>query len=90
MLLIFCESNLILNWSGRCFIIDAPIANQEPTFTITKIYVLVVTLSTQDNAKLLQRLTSGFRRKINWNKYHPKVAVEQQNQHLEFLISPSF
>ena len=68
MLLILCESNLILNWSGTCFIIDAPIANQEPTFTITKLYVPVVTLSTQDNAKILQQLTSGFRRTINWNK----------------------
>ena len=42
---------------GRCVI------------TETKLYVLVVTLSTQDNAKLLQQLKSGFKRTINWNKY---------------------
>ena len=52
--LINCEINLILACSDRCFITDNPIANQEPTFTITdtKLYVLVVILSTQYNAKL--------------------------------------
>ena len=55
MPLINCEINLVLTWSAKCFIIDDPIAGQEPTFTITdtKLYVPVVTLSTQDNAKLL-------------------------------------
>ena len=46
-------------------------ANQEIKFAITdtKLYLPVVTLSTQDNAKLLQQLKSGFRRTINCNKY---------------------
>ena len=58
MPLINCEINLILIWSARCFIIDAPIDNQEPTFTITdtKFYVKVVTLLTRDNVKILQQL----------------------------------
>ena len=90
--LINCEINLILTWSDRCFIIENPIASQEPTFTITdtKFYVLVVTLSTQDNAKLPEQLKSGFKRTINWSKYEPKVTVEQQNRYLDFLINPSF
>ena len=89
MSLINCEINLILNWSVRCFIIDAPIAGQEPPFAITdtKLYILVVPLSTQDNAKLLEQLKSGFKKAINWNKYEPKVTVEQRNQYLNFLIS---
>ena len=72
-----CEISLILTWSNRGFIIDNPIAGQEPTFTITdtKLYVPVVTLSTQDNAKLLEQLKSGFKRTINWNKYELKVTV---------------
>ena len=51
MLLVNCENNLTLTWSGTGFITDAPIANQVPTFAITntKIYVLIVTLSTQGN-----------------------------------------
>ena len=79
MLLINCEINLILTRSNRCFEIDNPIAGQEPTFAIcdTKLYVPVVTLSTQDNAKLLQKSLSGFKRTISWNKYEPKVTVEQ-------------
>ena len=78
--LIDCEINLILAWSDRYFITDNPIANQEPTFTITdaKLYALVVILSTQYNAKLLQQLKSGFKRTINWNTYKPKVTVQQQ------------
>ena len=60
MPLINCEINLILTWLENCFIIanPVPINNQVPTFSIadTKPYVLVVTLSTQDNAKLLQQL----------------------------------
>ena len=49
--------------------------------TDTKLCAPVVTLSTQDNAKLLQQLKSGFKRTINWNKYHPKAALERQNQY---------
>ena len=58
MALINCEINLILTWSDRCFIIDNPIDDQVPTFTIidTKLYIPVVTLSTQDNTKLLEQL----------------------------------
>ena len=41
------------------------------TFAITdtKLYALVVTLSTEDNAKLLKLLASGLKQTINWNKY---------------------
>ena len=92
MPLINLEIYFILTWSARCFITDNPIANQKPTFIITdtKLYVPVVTLSNQDNAKLLEELKSGFKLTINWNKYHPKVTIEQQNRYLDFLINPSF
>ena len=92
MPLINCEINLILTWSNTCFIIDNPISGQEPAFTITdkKLYAPVVTLSTQDNAKLFEQLKSGCKRTINWNKYEPKVTVEQRNQYLDFLINPNF
>ena len=56
MPLINCEVNLILTWSSTCVIVSAIDANQDAIFTITdtKLYVPVVTLSTQENAKLLQ------------------------------------
>ena len=49
VLLINCEVNLILTWSSRCVAIATNIQNQAATFEITdtKLYVPVVTLSTQ-------------------------------------------
>ena len=58
--------------------------------TETKLYVPVVTLSTQDNAKLLQQLKSGFKRTINWNKYESNIKTFAQNRYLNYLINPSF
>ena len=71
MPLINCEVELILTWSINCVIIYTDVAEQVPTSTITEtnLYVLVVTLSTQDNAKLLPQLKSDFKRTISWNKY---------------------
>ena len=59
MPLINCEVNLILRWSSTCVITDS---NGAGTFAITdtRLYVPVVTLSTQENIKLLQQLKSGF------------------------------
>ena len=84
--------NLILTWSENCVIIYTDIANQIPTFTITErnLYVPVVTLSTQDNAKLLPQLESGFKRTINWNKYLSKPELLAQNLNLNQLVEPSF
>ena len=68
------------------------VANQSATFQITetKLYVPVVTLSTQDNAKLLPQLKSGFKRTINWNKYLAKPELLRQNPNLNHLVEPSF
>ena len=52
--------------------------------TDTKLYVPVATLSTQDNAKLLEQLKSGFKGTISWNKFQPKVSTERPNQYLDF------
>ena len=71
MPLINCEVELILTWSADCVIIYTDVDNQISTFTITEtnLYVPVVTLLTQENAKLLPQLKSGFKRTISWNKY---------------------
>ena len=55
MSLINCEVEIILTWSVGCLIIYTDIPNQNPTSTITEtnLYVSVVTLSTEDSAKLL-------------------------------------
>ena len=77
MPLINCEVNLILTWSSSCVLIATSIPNQNATFAITdtKLYVPVVTLSTQENTKFLQQLKSGFNRVINWKKYLSKPEL---------------
>ena len=92
MSVINCEVELILIWSADCVIISTNVANQNPAFTITEtnLYVPVVTLSTQDNAKLIPQLKSSFKRTINWNKYLAKLELLAQNANLNHLIKPSF
>ena len=60
MPLINCEVNLILTWSSTRVITNS---NGAGTFAITdtKLYVPVVTLSTQENTKFFQQLKSGFK-----------------------------
>ena len=91
MPLINCEVNLILTWSENCAIVSTNVANQNATFAITdaKLYVPVLTLSQQDNAKLLQELKSGFKRVINWNKYLSKPELLAQNPNLNHLVEPN-
>ena len=92
MPLINCEINFILTSSTNCVIVSTNVANQNQTFEIsdTKLYIPVVTLSTQDNSKLLQQLKSGFKRVINWNKYLSKPELLRRNPHLNKLVGPSF
>ena len=84
MPLINCEVNLILTWSESCVVVSNYVANQNATFAITdaKLYVCAITLSQQDNAKVLQQLKSGFKRVINWNKYlsKPELLAHNPNQ----------
>ena len=49
-----------------------------------------MTLSTQENTKLLQQLKSGFKRVINWNKYLSKQELLRRNANLNHLVEPSF
>ena len=68
VLLINCEVTLDLNCSENCVICKT---NRVTIFAMTsaKLYVLAVTLSTQDHAKLLQQLKRRFKRAVNCNKY---------------------
>ena len=89
MPLINCEVNLILTWSKDCVITNSE-GEAKFAITETKLYVPVVTLSTQDNAKLLQQLKSGFKRTINWNKYQSDPKTYVQNRYLNHLVNSSF
>ena len=65
---------------------------ENATFQIkdTKLYVPVVTLSKENDIKLLEQLKSGFKRTIKWNKYRSQMTIQPQNNNLNYLIDPTF
>ena len=78
MPLINCKIGLSLTLIENCVLATSvsidnnAIANAaKATLKITEAerYVLVVTLSTEDNEKLSKLLSEGFKRPVNWNKY---------------------
>ena len=76
MLLIDYETNLMITWSAN-FVIC--VEDRATTFAIadTKVYVSLVTLSSQDDTKLLwKKLKSEFKRNVNWIKYQSKVSTQ--------------
>ena len=58
--------------------------------TDTKLYVPVVTLSKENDMKLLEQLKSGFKRTIKWNKYRSQMTIQPQNNDLKCLSDPTF
>ena len=92
MPLINCEIKQNKTWSANCVINYTNVANQNPTFEIaeTKLYVSVVTLSTQENPIFLRQLKSGFKVTVNWNKYLSKPELLTQKPNLNHLMKPSF
>ena len=101
--LINCEITLVLSWYKECVLVGrafrgprAAAANRinSPTsakFEITdsKLYVPVVTLSTENDNKLLEQLKSEFRITIKWNKYMSQMSNQNKNN-LNYLIDPAF
>ena len=55
-----------------------------------KLYVPVITLSAENNNKLLEQLKSGFRITIKWNKYMSQMSSQNKNYNLNYLIDPTF
>ena len=58
--------------------------------TDTKLYVPVVTLSKENDTKLLEQLKTGFKRTIKWSKYRSQITVQPQNNNLNYLIDLTF
>ena len=70
-------------------------ATESPTdakFEITdcKLYVPVVTLSAENDNKLLEQLKSGFGRPIKWIKDMSQMSNQNKNNNLNYLIDPTF
>ena len=103
--LISCEVSLKLKWNKNCVItsfeerqVDAGppvIRDNSPTdatlaINDCKLYIPVVTLSKDDEIKLLTNLKPGFKREIIWNKYRSQMTTEAINNNLNILIDPTF
>ena len=100
--LISCEVSLELKWDKNCVITsleqrDIGGGNRDnaptgATLSITdcKLYIPAVTLSKNDEIKLLTNLKSGFKREIIWNKYRSQMTTEAINNNLNILIDPTF
>ena len=104
MPLISCEVSLELKWNKNCLItsleerqVDAgpPVVRDDAPTGATlaindcKLYIPAVTLSKDDEIKLLTNLKSGFTREIEWNKYRSQMSTEENNN-LNILIDPTF
>ena len=100
--LISCEASLELKWDKNCVKTsleqrDIGGGNRDHAqtgatlaTTCCKLYVPAVTLSKDDEIKLLTNLKSGFKRKIIWNKYRSQMTTEASNCNLNILIDPAF
>ena len=100
--LISCEVSLELKWNKNCVItsleqrdIGGGNRNNAPTgatlaINACKLYAPAVTLSKDDEIKLLTNLKSGFKREIIWNKYRSQMTTEAVNNNLNILIDPTF
>ena len=82
MLLVNYEINCIITWSEN-YVFSSATGATKLKITDTQLYVCVVTLSVQDNTKLLAQLKSSFKRTINRNKYQPRVLSKRENQYLK-------
>ena len=85
-----CKVELLLEWYATCVLI---IGNGTAiTFAITdrKLYVPVVTLKTEDNAKLSKLLNEGFKRSVYWNKYKIILKDYAANENIRERFDASF
>ena len=97
------EVSLTLTWSKNCVLTDITTTDAQgdnpaiaaPTsaaFKIkdTKLYVPVVTLSAENDNKLLEQLKTGFKRTVKWNKFRSEISNQTRNNNLNYLIYPTF
>ena len=49
-----------------------------------------VTLSKENDTKVLEQLKTGFKKTIKWNKYRSQMTAQPRNNNLNYLIDPTF
>ena len=93
--LAWSETCVITSMEERILVAGQPNRGDSPesaTFKIkdTKLCVPVVTLSAENDKKLLQQLKTGFKRTIKWNKYRPEMSYQTKINNLNYLLDPTF
>ena len=77
---------MILNWSKNCVLANMTVeTDADPAIVVpsggiiqitdTKLNVPVVTLSKENDTKLLEQLRLGFKKTIKWNKYRSQMTI---------------
>ena len=97
MPLINCKVELSLKWIENCVLATATNANKVTSkITDAKLYVPIVTLSIEDNAKLSKLLGEQFKRSIYWNKYKVidntvvEIADNNEEKYIRELLGSSY
>ena len=105
MPLINCKVELSLEWIENCVLtlasigVDANATGADSTtveITDAKLYVPIVTLSAEDNAKLSKLFSEGFERPVYWNKYKVisnkivEIAANNEEKHIRKLLDSSY
>ena len=88
-----------MTWNEKCVLTAAALgANTDTTvadsatlkITDAKLYVLIVTLSTEDTAKLSKLLSEGFKRPVYWIKYRVIDNKSVNSKHIRELLDTSY
>ena len=88
--LINCKVEFSLTWNENC-ILTSLAGNSTFTITDAKLYVPIVTLSIEDNAKLTKLLSEGFKRSVYWNKYEViPNKIYNQDDYIRELLDGSY
>ena len=87
--LINCKVELSLSWNENC-ILTSLAGNSTFTITHAKLYIPVVPLSIEDNAKLTKLLRNGFKRSVYWNKYKVIPNKIYNQNYISELLDASY
>ena len=92
LLLINCEVELDLSWTKDCVLTEHHYNITGVSYKInsSKFNVSAVTLSINDNIKVLENLKRKFKRTICWNKYRYEMTTQRKNNNLDCMIDPPF
>ena len=90
MPLINCKVELSLIQYKNCVTIIGNGTTATFTITDTKLYVPVVTLKTEENAKLSKLLSEGFKRSVYWNHYKIFLKIYAENKNIRERLDASF